>query len=440
VQQTTAQTRTISRRSLLRASALGLAGIAVGIRPRLGTGSAEAEALVRLPAGTVVTLTMRPALLELVDERLAHVWAYDTAETGPRTPGPVLHVVEGDRVHVEVVNALEGIHAFAVPGVVDSGPIAPGQTVTVSFTAPAAGTYIYLDPLRAPLHRVMGLAGMLVVHPRSGPTPYTDPTPQVANLFGDLGQTAHFPGEAWRPERTWNWVFSCIDPGTHAAAVADPGMTPEAFLARYHPTYFLLNGRSGYFAAHDDATAIKGRVGQPALIRMANVGIATHSPHLHGNHVYVLSQDGYVRNNLYGLDTWPVGPLRTIDALLPFIRPPDAHPWPPSDPSVWTTDLAGDGMKGMVFPMHCHMELSQLANGGNYPHGLLTHWVLTGDLENPPPPTTTTTTTPPTTTTTTIAPPTTTTAPPPTTTTTTSTTTTTTPGRKPPGKPGPKPR
>jgi hypothetical protein len=97
--------------------------------------------------------------------------------------------------------------------------------------------------------------------------------------------------------------------------------------------------------------------------------------------MYVLTEGGRPSSNLTLLDTWRLPPLATTDVLLPFVRPPDAHPWPPSDPGVFTRDLSGAGTRGMVYPMHCHMELSQIANGGNYPHGLLTHWVLTGDLD-----------------------------------------------------------
>jgi hypothetical protein len=32
------------------------------------------------------------------------------------------------------------------------------------------------------------------------------------------------------------------------------------------------------------------------------------------------------------------------------------------------------------YPMHCHMEPSQAAKGGNYPGGLVTHWAITGDV------------------------------------------------------------
>lgn len=368
----------ISRRNLLRVTGLGIAGAAIGAQgiraPLAGAQAATGDGT------TALALTIRECLVEMIDETRVYMWAFDSPQAGLRVPGPVIQARAGDPVVIDVSNALTRPHAFAVPGIVDSGPIQPGETVRVEFIVPRAGIYIYLDPLNAPINRVMGLSGALVVVPREGTTPYSDPTTQVQNLFDDLGASAHFPGDPWDPERTWVWVFSSIDPVAHNLVADNPDTSPDAFLVDYLPRYFTINGRSGYFSSQDGATAIHGRVGQPALVRIANVGLATHSPHVHGNHIFNLAEDAVVRNNLHNRDTWEVKPLTTSDVLLPFVRPPDAWPWPPSDPTVFTTDLAGDGTPGMVYPIHCHTELSLLANGGNYPQGLLTHWVLTGDL------------------------------------------------------------
>jgi FtsP/CotA-like multicopper oxidase with cupredoxin domain len=382
---TTFSTGKLSRRAMLRASVLGLAGVAVGLNATTSRAfGAVGTPIFEAPSG-VLALTIRECLVEMVDETRVYMWAFDSPQAGLRVPGPVIYATEGAPVTIDVTNTLPRDHAFEVPGVVDSGPIAPGTTVRVSFTAPPAGTYVYLDPLRAPLHRAMGLAGAMIVTPsRPAESPYTDPSRTVGNLFRDLGKRDHFPGDPWRPERSWLWVFSTVDPVAHARVRADPDLSPEIFLDEYLPTYFLLNGRSGFFSAHDPSTAIHGRIGQPALIRTVNVGLATHAPHVHGNHCYLVAEDARPCENVFALDTWRLPPMATTDVLLPYVAPPDAYPWPPSDPSVWTTDLGGDGTKGMVFPMHCHMELSQMANGGNYPHGAIAHWVITGDLADRP--------------------------------------------------------
>jgi hypothetical protein len=32
----------------------------------------------------------------------------------------------------------------------------------------------------------------------------------------------------------------------------------------------------------------------------------------------------------------------------------------------------------LLYPMHCHIEMSQTASGGQYPQGMVTHWELLG--------------------------------------------------------------
>gem|GEM_PF-621628 len=373
---------------LLRSAALGLAGVGLAGQPltrRGASASDAAETTTAVPADAL-HLTMRECLVEMVDQTPVYAWAYDTPQTGLRLPGPLIETVVGQPASIAVTNLLPRPRRFAIPGVADSGPIAPGATAVVEVEFDHAGTYIYLDPSDAPLARAMGLAGVLVVRPEAGEaTPYNAATPAVRQLFADLGTTDHFPGHPWVRWRTWVWVFSSVDPVVQQQVRDEPDLSPADFVAAYHPRYFLLNGRTGYFASNDPSCAMHGRVGQPALVRVANIGMAAHSPHVHGNHMHVLAVDGQVKDNVVAHDTWHMPPLRTTDVLHPFTRPPDAHPWPPSDPSVWTTDLAGDGHTGMIYPMHCHTELALLANGGNYPQGLITHWALTGDLVEGPP-------------------------------------------------------
>ena len=129
----------------------------------------------------------------------------------------------------------------------------------------------------------------------------------------------------------------------------------------------------------------KGRIGQPHLIRIVNAGMAAHSPHLHANHFYVLSLNNMVQDNVFNLDTFTVAPLDRVDILLPFIRPPDI----PGDERIPLRDLIPNELalvlitpqSPLAWPMHCHMEMSQTAAGGNYPQGLVTHFEITGDVD-----------------------------------------------------------
>ena len=85
-----------------------------------------------------------------------------------RLPGNVIRAIEGDTLTVSVSNTLDEPHSFAIAGVADSGPIAPGATRRVSFEAPSAGTHLYSDALSAPVNRALGLHGALVVARRRG--------------------------------------------------------------------------------------------------------------------------------------------------------------------------------------------------------------------------------------------------------------------------------
>jgi FtsP/CotA-like multicopper oxidase with cupredoxin domain len=162
---------------------------------------------------------------------------------------------------------------------------------------------------------------------------------------------------------------------------------PSKLVNDFQTTYFTLNGDSGFFASHNPKNAPTGRLGQPHLIRIVNTGLCAHSLHIHGNHVYLCSENGVPASNVKHIDTWRVGPCERSDWLLPFQRPPDIC-GPQHRPlrEVMAEELSYRDSYGLKqvpieYPMHCHMEPSQTAKGGNYPGGLVTHWAITGDLD-----------------------------------------------------------
>jgi hypothetical protein len=144
---------------------------------------------------------------------------------------------------VNITNNLDEPHAFFVQGqvvnprlppraIANSGPIAPGQTRSIRFRAPAPGPYLYYDNLNAPVNRVMGLHGALIVMPRvpavagaNKLTPYGRPTPAVQRLFNDFGSTPWFPGLSWQagdpasdtpPFRQYIWLLHQASPNLFA--------------------------------------------------------------------------------------------------------------------------------------------------------------------------------------------------------------------------------
>jgi hypothetical protein len=128
------------------------------------------------------------------------------------------------------------------------------------------------------------------------------------------------------------------------------------------------------------------------LVRILNSGLFTHSDHIHANHVYVTALNNEVQDNVVFIDSFAIKPLDRVDWLVPFIRPPDiagdeAIPLRNLIPNELGLTIKGpNGSPGVQqsplgFPMHCHMETSQTAAGGNYPQGTITHFDFLGDLD-----------------------------------------------------------
>lgn len=385
----------MKRREFIKYGACGLAAIAVGglDMPPIFQRQAHAATLN-------VSLSMEAALVEMIDLTQVFHWVFASPLTGPSFPGPVILATQGDQITISVTNNLPEVHAFQIVGArVQIPAINPGQTISVRFVAPAAGTYLYIDPLNAPVNRVLGLHGAFIVLPKykagtraggNNRTPYSFPTPNVTRLFNDLGHTPQFPGDPWLAppaNRSRIWLFTQVDPVFNAQAQAGQTIDPLVFQQNFLPSYFIISGKTGAFASTDPNIAPEGNIGEPHLIRMLNAGQQTHSPHIHANHVYVTAVNRVVQNNVVHIDTFTVNPLDTVDWLLPFVRPPDI-PGPDIPlrnliPQELATVLITP-QSPLMWPMHSHTEIDQTTTGGNYPQGLITHFIITGDLDKVP--------------------------------------------------------
>ena len=403
----------MKRRDFLKYSGFGIAGILVGCNGGGKGGSSGSNGggdggdgggdggggggggSGDVTPDKIFNVTMAAGLFEMVDGQTVFMWSFTDPQGVPRMPGPVFEVTEGEVIRVNVTNALTENHAFAIPGVAESSVITPGTTVAVDFTAPAAGTYLYLDPLNAPVNRVLGLHGPLVVLPKLGNTPYSVPTPSVQQLFNDLGTTTHFPPHAsylslenrgWQRERTRIWLMHQIDPAFNVRVQNGETISPAEMNTNFLPRYFTINGRSGVFSSHDPQTTLEGRIGQPLLVRILNAGLFTHSLHLHANHFYLTAVNNAVQENVFDIDSIHLFPEDRMDWLVPFIRPPDipgdqAIPLRTLIPEELALILGDVPQSPLGYPMHCHMEPSQTAAGGNYPQGNVAHVDFLGDLD-----------------------------------------------------------
>jgi hypothetical protein len=321
------------------------------------------------------------------------------ADDGIDESGPALHFISrrrwasffprrtivaesGSTIKLTITNRLKEPHTFTIAEAGVDVTIPAGETRDVDFAAPAPGTYLYHDRTDAPVNRVLGLYGVLVVVPAERPW----------TLDGTEGEF----------ERQWLWVLADIDPEwgrlARLGAKIDPERTPCV------PRYFTLNDRSGVFSlaispdeaenlrTHEDtkpsghARTVDVRklphsedtgVGTGQLIRLVNAGIAVHQPHFHGNHVWTLAinnttltrthveiVDGHIALQHWE-DVVEMDPLTTKAVMLPLKPPPDAL-------DVVRANQECD----WVYPMHCHAEMSQTAGGGLYPGGQVSDWVL----------------------------------------------------------------
>jgi FtsP/CotA-like multicopper oxidase with cupredoxin domain len=437
----------MNRREFLK---MGLGGTAA-----LVVGSEIPWILENKAYGAVHALTLNFHITDALKDMATHnvinaaqcyFWIFKEDRFPAECPGPHIFTTEGDTIRISITNHLDEDHAFFIPDLFNSGPIAPGQTVNKFFTADKAGTYLYFDNLNTPVNRVMGLHGAFIVMPRAPEaghkfTPYSRPSAPVQRLFDDLGSTPWFPGLSWEagdpatftpPFRQYIWLLHQASPNLFAeVGNFTPGRDfPAAqFVNRFLrdpfdagkptfnaiPQYFTISGQSGHFSHNSPYICPMHRVGEPVLLRFLNAGLWTHSMHIHANHVYVLSVNGQVQRNLLRIDTFNIHPGWNVDWLAPYIRPPDvpntrgigrADPglptlsggttWPPFQElnTIIPDSLSAKDQNGnpislavqlspMSYPMHDHSEPSQTSQGGNYNMGLISGLNFIGDRNTP---------------------------------------------------------
>jgi FtsP/CotA-like multicopper oxidase with cupredoxin domain len=316
----------------------------------------------------------------------AQVWVvtYNTAATGVKLSGRVFIARPGDVITVNVTNNDNKAHNWAIKDLnVRTAVINPGATQSTVFTVPAGteGTFIYEDEQFSGVYRPLGLHGAFIVLPT-----------------GASDQN----GPAYTGEPTYDdhivWYLNALDPAWGLKAKNAQTIDP----ATYAPRYFTINGLSGIDSDHK-ATGALGELVRPVgplnhktLIRMMNVGLVTHSPHFHGNHVVL---EGTNAKRTSGIvtkqspddlhverDIVRMPPSMRKDVRLRFLQPTDAYPAIftfPRDQKGKTIDerlsqncTPGSTGYQLDYPMHCHAELSQTADGGLYPNGMLTGWSL----------------------------------------------------------------
>ncbi len=220
--------------------------------------------------------------------------------------GPLLRVVEGDRVRAIFTNNMRettGIHFHgqdlpnAMDGVpfVTQDPILPGETFTYEFVAGPSGSHMYHSHHNATDQVGRGLLGAFIVDPK-------DPKKRYDRLYGATQDIV--------------WISNDTLGG------------------------FTINGRG--FPATYPIVAERGEV---IVIRFMNEGLMMHPWHLHGMPMRVVARDGYpLGSAAFTCDTLGVNPGERWDVVIEC-----------KNPGVWAfhchilTHVEGkEGMFGMV--------------------------------------------------------------------------------------------
>ena len=277
--------------------------------------TANAEAVIQGLTGTTFDLSVKEDHISTPIGGSVLIWGYADGKNRAQYPGPTLIVNQGATVTVNLTNNLKmdmpvsivfpgqsNVEAAAVGNKTQQGLLTlealRGGTVTYTFTATRAGTYLYHSGTRPELQVEMGLLGAIIVRPYAGADHvYNHPA-------------THFDHE-------YLFLLSEMDPRIHdlieftRPADLETALTNTDYFSDYFPNYWFINGRNA-----PDTMAMAGvswlptqpyncmpltHPGDRMLMRVINAGRDLHPFHHHGNHARVLARDGRLLESSPGL-------------------------------------------------------------------------------------------------------------------------------------------
>ena len=183
-------------------------------------------------------------------------WGYNGS-----VPGPMIEIVEGDRVRIIFENKLPEAttvhwHGLEIPIEMDGTPyisqpmVEPGGIFVYEFTVNQHGTFFYHS--HGAMQEMLGMIGMFVVHPK---VPHT---PRVDKDFAMILQ-----GWALLPNND----------------------VPNTFSMEFN--WLTMNGKSA-----PATTPMIVKKGERVRLRIVNLGMDHHPIHLHGHQFYVTGTEG----------------------------------------------------------------------------------------------------------------------------------------------------
>jgi nitrite reductase (NO-forming) len=257
--------------------------------PHSGAGGRDATLPALVSTGDVasVTLTASDATVAIVDGIKYQAWTFDNT-----VPGPVLHVRQGQRIHITFANrgslphSLD-LHAAEVPPEVAYRDIAPGETLDFSFVARTPGVFVYhcgTPPVL--LHTGNGMYGAMVVDP-------VQPLP---------------PADASYVLVQSEWYTRQLREGLLAGDIAK--------MQAGTPDYVAFNGIAFQYRDHP----LAAKAGQRIRLYLANAGPSlTSAFHVIGAMFSAVYPDGDAAHALTGVSTYLVAPGQGVvfDLIIP---------------------------------------------------------------------------------------------------------------------------
>jgi hypothetical protein len=311
----------------------------------------------RSPRGyATFLLTTATGYIKTPDGNNIFMFGYANGNGSFQYPGPNLCVNEGDNITITLKNTLPFATSLVFPGLTRvrangvlqqldvannslsqaAGAATAGpKSITYTFIASTAGTYLYESGTDPEVQVQMGMVGALIVRPRLNPNDLSDPNScasRSANSTLPVG-AVYAANEAlvyddclsaYNPNAEFLHMLTEIDPHMHAAieqamcadVAPNAGCVPAPAtydLTKYTPRYFFINGRAfpdditpnfapalpqqpygalvhvspkGFDATKVDYNPL------PALVRFLSGGPVTYPFHPHSNHDQQIGTDG----------------------------------------------------------------------------------------------------------------------------------------------------
>ena len=213
-------------------------------------------------------------------------------------PGPRIHIRQGNRVRINLINGLPEEttvhwHGLILPSQMDGPaeitqkPIPPGGSYSYEFTAEQHGTYFYHPHAKPDRTQALGLYGALIIDPSNPADEVTADRDYVIQLQ--------------------EWLMR--------EGLTYPSMPMEGG----QPNFFTINGKS-YPATH----TIHMEVAETLKVRFIGTNNAfIHPMHIHGGPFEVVARDGETLSPSarFLADTVNVGPGQRYDVIWTARRP-----------------------------------------------------------------------------------------------------------------------